>query len=270
MSNLPLPSLLRTPIISVALLKRLNLTACFLFLLQGLIFLLLSVPHSFPIMASYSAGDSLQTKLQGKAIIAPAVHRLFNVDIVYLVAALLFLGALRHILVATVYKLQYQSWLQKKLNYFRWLENAISMSLILFAVSLLAGVYDIGALFLLLVLTLTSSIAGMVIESGNGDMSHSFLMKFIGFISWIAPWLFIAFYLAAANIFGGQVISPIIYLIFVSLLLVFVIGLVNFRYQKTKKGREHDGLVIEWRWIIFGFVVKSLLAWELFAGLLKS
>lgn len=68
-----------------------------LYAAQGAIILVASkTAASVPITVSYLAGDSLLSKVENDAVYSPAVQHLFDLDLSYAVAGLLFVLALAH------------------------------------------------------------------------------------------------------------------------------------------------------------------------------
>lgn len=249
--------------ITTAKLKRLNLIAGFLHLAQGILVLILSKSFALPISGSYLSFNETTQKLD------PASETLFNIQLPLLIALFFFLSAFFHFYIATIYNKKYNAELKLGINKMRWIEYSISASVMMVAISLLVGVYDLMSLLMIFVLTSVMNLMGLVMEVHNQTTKKTnWLSYYIGCLAGIIPWIVIAFYmwLGAEN---GSSAPTFVYWIFVSIFVFFSCFAVNMILQYKKIGPWKDYLYGERSYIILSLVAKSLLAWQVFAGTLR-
>lgn len=230
---------------------------------QGVLVLILSVSFSLPITGSYlSFNDSSQS-------LEPATTALFDLSLPLLIAAFFFLSSAAHLIIATVYNKKYNSDLKKGINKARWVEYSLSASIMMVAISLLVGIYDFVSLVLIFCIAAVMNLMGLVMEVHNQTTKRTnWLSYWIGCFAGIIPWFAIAFYLwlSAAN---GSSAPTFVYWIFVSIFIFFNLFAVNMILQYKKVGKWKDYLYGERAYIILSLVAKSILAWQVYAGILQ-
>lgn len=239
---------------------------------QAVAVLVLAITKTFPVTVSYQAVDSLQTTASGSIVLAPATHHLFDVNLAYLVAIFFGLSAAAHLLMATVYRSRYEKDLGKGVNRLRWGEYALGAGTMIVGVAVLTGVQDLGTLLLMFVMTAVVSLLGLVMELHNpvrGRAHPNWISYVVGCIAGIAPWVVLALYLVATNVFGSGHVPGFVYGIYVSLLILFGAFAVNMWLQYRKIGPWKDYLYGERMYMILSLAAKSALAWQIFAGVLK-
>jgi hypothetical protein len=249
--------------ISFDKLRRLNLIMAGLHLAQGLMVVLLSKAFVLPISGTY-----LQFNPQIEAL-EPVSKFLFDAPLPTLIAGFFFLSALFHLIIATVYKKRYVSDLKIGMNKMRWFEYSISASVMMVAISLLVGVYDLMSLVMIFALTAIMNLTGLVMEVHNQTTKKTnWLSYWIGCLAGAVPWVVIAFYmwLGADN---GSAAPSFVYWIFVSIFLFFNAFAINMVLQYKKVGPWKDYIYGELAYIVLSLVAKSLLAWQVFAGTLR-
>lgn len=244
-------------------LRKYNLIAGFLHLIQGCLILLLSRSFTLPVSGSFLAFNPATQSLE------PTTKTLFDLSLPVLIAIFLFLSATAHFIVATVYSKRYNDNLAKGINIARWLEYSMSASVMIVAISLLVGIYDAMSLLMLFALVAIMNLLGLVMEVHNQTTKRTnWLSYWIGCFAGIVPWLVIAFYLwlGATN---GSKAPTFVYWIFVSIFLFFNCFAINIVLQYKKVGPWKNYLYGELVYIILSLVAKSLLAWQVFAGTLR-
>lgn len=230
---------------------------------QGILILILSKTFTLPISGSYLAFDKVSQSL------VPTGKFLFDLSLPALIAIFFFLSAAAHFVIATVYNKDYNKDLKKGINKARWIEYALSASIMMVAISLLVGIYDLMSLVMIFTLTGIMNLMGLVMEIHNQTTKKTnWLSYWIGCLAGLVPWLAVAFYmwLGAAN---GSAAPTFVYWIFVSIFIFFNCFAVNMVLQYKKIGPWKDYLYGERAYIILSLVAKSLLAWQVFAGTLR-
>lgn len=246
-----------------SILNRFNLIAGFLHLAQGIILIIVSRTFSLPISTNYLSFNTASQSLE------PASKTLFNISLPWLIVAFFFLSTLFHFIIATVYRKKYEINLEKGMNKARWIEYSLSASVMMVAISLLVGVYDLASLIMIFVLTSGMNLMGLVMEEHNQTTKKTNWLSFwIGCLLGAIPWIVIALYMwsGAAN---GSAAPNFVYWIFASIFVFFNCFAINMALQYKKAGKWADYLYGEKAYIILSLVAKSLLAWQVFGGTLR-
>lgn len=244
-------------------LRKFNLVMAFFHLAQGCAIVFLSKIFELPISGSYLTFNPITQVLE------PTTVHIFDLSLPMLVATFFFLSAVAHLLIATVYNKEYESDLKKGLNKARWIEYSVSASVMMVAVSLLVGIYDLSSLVMIFSLTAVMNLMGLVMEIHNQTTKKTNWLSFwIGCFAGAVPWVVIAIYmwLGAAN---GSKAPDFVYWIFVSIFVFFNCFAINMVLQYKKVGKWKDYLYGELAYIALSLVAKSLLAWQVFAGTLR-
>lgn len=230
---------------------------------QGIAVVLLSRDFSLPISGSYLNFNPATQALE------PTSTTLFNLSLPLLIAAFLFVSAIAHLFIATVYNKRYNKDLAIGINRVRWIEYSLSASVMMTAIALLVGIYDLMSLVMVFGLVAIMNLLGLVMEIHNQTTKKTnWVSYWIGCIAGIIPWIVIAFYfwLSAAN---GSPAPTFVYWIFVSIFIFFNCFAINMVLQYKKIGPWKDYMYGERVYIILSLVAKSLLAWQVFAGTLR-
>ncbi|MDD3475008.1 MAG: heliorhodopsin HeR [Candidatus Dojkabacteria bacterium] len=241
-----------------------NISMGFLHLIQSILMIVLSNDFSLPIMTNY-----LQFDIQTQSIL-PSPEILVEVKLGYLIAGFLLMSSIAHFVISLpkVYE-WYVKNLKKGINYARWIEYTFSSSLMIVAIAMLVGVYDLSSLILMFGVNAMMILFGMVMEVHNQDTEKTnWLSYYFGCIAGAIPWVVIALYLFGSG--EGDYKAPdFVYWIFFSIFLFFNSFAVNMILQYKKVGKWKDYVFGEKVYIIMSLVAKSLLAWQVFAGTLR-
>ena len=252
-----------TKLISEKRLRKLNIVAGFLHLIQGVAVLLLSKNLLLPISGSYLKFNPISQSLE------PTTQFLFNLSLPLLIAIFLFICAAAHFTIATVYNKRYNEQLARGINAARWIEYSLSASVMIVGIALMVGIYDAMSLVMLFALVAIMNLLGLVMEVHNQTTKKTNWLSFlVGCLAGLIPWVVVAFYLwlGAAN---GSSAPTFVYWIFVSIFTFFNCFAVNMVLQYKKVGPWKNYLYGELAYIVLSLVAKSLLAWQVFAGTLR-
>lgn len=224
---------------------------------QGIAIVLLATDFTLPIIASFLTGPPGST---GSDTVT-----LFNFSIAWGVAAFLFLSALFHVIVASVGARRYRDQLSRGQNQFRWIEYAMSSSLMIVLIAMLPGILNIAAL-----LALAGVNAGMIfmgsIQERYEEPGGSMRAFWLGSILGVVPWVAIGIYLVSP---GSDATPPgFVVAIFVSLFVFFNCFALTQWLQYRQIGRWKNYLTGERTYILLSLLAKSALAWQVFAGTL--
>lgn len=244
-------------------LNRFNFIMAIFHGLQGLAVVLLSRDFTLPVSTSFLSFNTATQNL------VPATDVVFNLSLPWLVAGFFFLSSLFHLIIATVYRPGYEAGLANGMNKARWYEYSLSASVMMVAVSLLVGIYDLGSLIMVFALVAGMNLMGLAMESHNQTTkTTNWVSYWIGCLVGAVPWLVIALYLWSGYA-NGSAAPTFVYWIFVSIFIFFNCFAINMWLQYKKIGPWKDYLYGERAYIILSLVAKSLLAWQVFAGTLR-
>jgi hypothetical protein len=248
---------------SLTSLNRFNLVMAVLHALQGVAVIALSRDFLLPISTSFLSFNQTSQSL------VPASATAFNLSLPWLVAGFFFLSAVFHLVIGTVYRPTYEANLAKGMNKARWYEYSLSASIMMVAISLLVGIYDLGSLLMIFALVAGMNLMGLVMEVHNQTTTQTnWLSYWIGCLLGAVPWSVVALYLWSGYA-NGSAAPTFVYWIFVSIFVFFNCFAINMWLQYKKIGPWKDYLYGERAYIILSLVAKSLLAWQVFAGTLR-
>lgn len=252
-----------TQTIAVKSLRKLNLIAAGLHLVQGIVVLLLSKNFALPITGNYLQFHKTSQSLE------PTSTTLFHLSLPLIIAVFFFLSAFFHFVIATVYNKRYNQNLRLGINKARWVEYSLSASIMMVAIALLVGIYDFSSLVMIFVLVAIMNLMGLVMEVSNQTTKKtSWLSYWIGCLAGAVPWAVVAFYMWLGAHEGSKA-PTFVYWIFVSIFIFFSCFAINMVLQYKKVGPWKNYLYGELVYIVLSLVAKSLLAWQVFAGTLR-
>lgn len=234
---------------------------------QAAIIIVLGVSYKVPVVAHYLTPNPLS---ENSVSLALASRQVFEIDLVWLVALFFVLSALAHTAMAGMYRMRYEADLAVGINRLRWIEYAFSASTMMVGIALLSGVYDGAALLSIFALTAIMNLCGLAMERFNqGKRETSWLAYGIGCIAGIVPWIIVAWTLLSTNLYGNGTVPAFVYWIFASMFVLFSSFAANMYLQYAKKGKWADYLYGERVYMILSLVAKTVLAWQVFAGVLR-
>lgn len=237
---------------------------------QGIALLLLSVTKKVPVTTEFLSQDKLASALSDKTVLATATERLFDVNLAQLLAVLLFVAAIAHLLMATVYRSRYEAGLTRRANKFRWVEYGLTSGLFMVIFGLLVGIANIGTLLMLFTLTMVAFVSGLVMELYRPlDRRPSRFLCTAGFIAGLMPWVVVSLVLFGANIWGEGSVPAYLYWFFGSALAFSVAFGTVVYLQYKNKGKWADYLYSERVLLPLSLVANTALVWQLFAGALR-
>jgi hypothetical protein len=188
-----------------------------------------------------------------------------------LVALFLLISAIAHFYLASPWGYPwYVKNLKKHINYARWIEYALSSSVMIIVIAMLTGVYDVGALIPLFGINACMNLFGLMMELHNQTTEKTnWTAYYCGVFAGVIPWIVIGIYLVGASIAAAGAIPDFVYWIFVSIAFFFNIFAVNMILQYKQVGKWNDYLYGERAYVILSLVAKTVLAWQVFAGTLR-
>ena len=232
-------------------------------LIQAVVILVLSRTFILPINGTFLKFNVATQNLE------PTTKMLFELSLPILIVLFLFMSAAAHFIIATVYNKKYNDNLDKGINKARWIEYSLSASTMMVAIVLLVGIYDAMSLLMIFMLVAIMNLLGLVMEIHNQTTKKTnWISYWVGCLAGAIPWIAVAFYmwLGADN---GSKAPDFVYWIFVSIFLFFNCFAINMVLQYKKIGPWKDYLYGERMYIILSLIAKTLLAWQVFAGVLR-
>lgn len=245
-------------------LKRFNLIMGFLHLIQGVFMWVVSNDTTYPIFTNFLNFDTSTFSL------SPEAALYYELPLGPAVAIFLLLSAVAHFYLSSIGYSGYVENLKKGKNPIRFYEYALSSSLMIVLIGMLAGVWDLGAIIVMFGLNAMMNLFGLLMESLNQGKERLDWTPFtFGSIAGIIPWLVIFIYFFGSIASGGEAKPPaFVYAIIPTLFVFFNTFAVNMYLQYKKVGPWKDYLYGERVFVILSLVAKTVLAWMIFAGTL--
>lgn len=248
----------------LAKLRTFNIVMALLHAGQAIAVYLLSKEFTLPVYTSFLNFDLATQSL------VPASETVFNLSLPWLIVTFFGLSAMAHLIIATIYNKKYNSDLLTGINQARWVEYSLSASVMMVAIALLVGVYDLSSLVMIFSLVAVMNLMGLVMEIHNQTTKRTNWLSYnIGTFAGLIPWIVVGLYFWASSRFGTGEIPTFVYWIYVSIFIFFSSFAINMILQYKKIGPWKDYLYGENVYIILSLVAKSLLAWQVFAGTLR-
>jgi len=240
-------------------LRKFNLVMGFLHLFQAILMVFLSNDFTLPVTYMHPEYNPVTNTIN------PVSETFFDIRVGLLVAGFLFISALAHFLVSTVFNGWYEEKIRSHINPARWYEYSFSASLMIVIIAMLTTIYDFGTLLALFTLTAVMNLMGLLMELHNQTTQKTNWTSYnIGCIAGFIPWVVIFIPLITAESVPDFVIA-----IFISIAIFFNLFAVNMILQYKKIGKWKDYLYGEKMYIVLSLIAKSALAWQVFAGTLR-
>lgn len=241
-------------------LRWLNLLVGLLLAAEGGYLLAASSTLALPVTASFLTADPVTVRD------GTLPETVFRLRIGPAVAVFLFLAAVDHFAVAAPrLHLWYERNLDRRTNYARWIEYSVSASIMIVLIGLFVGIRDLAAVLAIFGVNSAMILFGLLMERqqqpGRADWSAFWCGTLVGAVPWVA----IAIYLIQPPQVPGFV-----YAITVVQIVLFSGFAVNMALQYAQVGRWRDYVHGEVAYILLSLVAKSLLAWLVFANVLRT
>lgn len=248
-----------------------NIAFAAILLLQALAIMIFGGNQAFPVALQFPAVDQLASSANGHEVIASATRHLFDLPIMWVVVAILVLLAGSHAAVATAYRKRYEASLERGVSEARWATIGVVGGVVLLAVSLLSGIYQLSSLLMIFTLSVVGCLAVFAAENltarnEKGRLSH--LVCALGLKAVLLPWVVLALGVVGTLLYNGQV-PAFVYGIYLSLGL-FTVALMWLTHLRIKRaGKWTDSYKTEKAYMLIGLGAVSAVAWQIFAGALN-
>ena len=243
-------------------LLRLNLCAALLHAVQAVVVVLIANNFTLPI-SGFFWNDAPNTRLDPDRLV-----RIIDFRVSYGLVAFLGLSALFHLLVSVGWgRNRYYEELSREQNRFRWVEYALSSTVMVLLIAMVFGISDVAALLGLAGSNMAMILFGWIMEVTNKAGQKVWWTPFlfgclVGCIRWVA----LLWYLVGP---GGEMPS-FVYAIFLSILVLFNLFALNQFLQYRRIGRWRDYLYGERIYLVLSLTAKSALAWQIFGNTLVN
>lgn len=240
-------------------------------LLEAVAIVVFGKAYSLSITTQYLSIDPLATEAAGHQVLATATRHLFAVPMAGVVAAALLLMAAVYILSATLFKARYDAAVVRGSSEFRWLSLGLGGAVMVVAIALLSGVNQAATLPMLAGYMVVGSVAMLVAEVLYANFGAKRFLPHVacglGVVSFLMPWVVFAKVAASAVLFDGSMPGYLWAIYGTYTLFLLAAGLAT-HFRIVKRGRFADAIYTECVFLFLGFVAASVLAWQIFAGVL--
>ena len=256
--------------ISINGLRKLNIGAGILHLIQGIIMLGLGLTLTWnrEIYTFYIKFKIISLTPPNFQVL-PDPQVAFNLGYLgVILSSFLLISAAAHFTIAFLRMKNYEENLKKGMNPYRWYEYAISSSIMITFLATFVGVWDLWSLVMIFVLNAMMIMFGYIMEKINQYTKKTDWSPYLlGCISGFTPWLVTAAYFIAA--LGSTDTKPptFVYLTLIIYFIMFNTFSINMILQYKGIGKWKDYLYGERVYIILSLVAKTMLAWLVFVGI---
>jgi hypothetical protein len=193
---------------------------------------------------------------------------LFQLPFALVSTGFIFLSAFFHLLIV-LFKKTYLKQIERGYNKFRWIEYALSSSLLIALLAILFGVRDIQTLSIIFISNAVMNLLGLEMELQNQFLNKKrFSAYILGWLIGLAPWAVILMYLFfSPNLdltpwYGWAAI--------IAYFLFFNSFAFNMLLQYKKVGPWKSYVFGEKVYIWLSLIAKSTVAWIVFSGAIQT
>lgn len=221
---------------------------------------------TYKITVAYQAKDELLS--QTSHVLSPANHVLYEMEIRYLLVALLLVSAVLTVLTLTRWQSHYKKSLDSGTVLIRWLDYGISGALIIEILAILSGVSDLMTLKILGGLIVISSVLNYLSEKRNEKAAKQARSEYyLSLITASMAWLVVASAAIHTYIYGMSRSPGYVY----GLYAVGLFGFVSVAINRFNNLRQHkswaDNKVTELNYLTISLFTKVVFAAALIIGL---
>jgi hypothetical protein len=237
-----------------------NIVVGLILAVQAVMIAVLTNDFSLPVIGTF---------IEGPPGTLPGTQDLFSIPTGWGVFAFLAISAGALLIIASppVFPWYKRNLLQNR-NYGRWIEYFFSSSIMIVLISQICGISDIAALLAIFGINACMILFGLLMEKYEEPGKANWLSFWFGCFAGIIPWIAIVIYVWAPGIDASP--PGFVYGIIASLFVFFNCFAVNMVLQYKKVGPWQDYLFGEKVYIFLSLTAKALLAWQVFAAVLRS
>lgn len=219
----------------------------------------------------FLAKDALATEAAGTGtdVLATATRHITDVRLSWIVAGFLLLFAATFLIAATVWRRQYEAWLERGVNRLRWVALGLGGGAIVTAVAMLSGVTDVSTLSLVFGSVVLAAIFALAVELIGGGRRLRRLLAAGAILGIFLPWLIFVCSVSSVIMHGGNLPAYLYYVYSSVTLLLIAFGLATY-FRIKQRGKWSDTFYTEKMFMILGFAASTILALQIFSGALQS
>ena len=241
-------------------LNRFNWAIGTIHLVQAIVLVVLSNEFALPVFAFFLSDDPVAQEGLGQP------ELLFTIRMGFAVALFVLFAAADHLLMAGPLRRWYEGRLDVRANTARWVEYSISSSIMVVLIAQLTGIWDLAALVAIFAVNTSMILFGLVMERREEPETADWTAYWSGTFAGLVPWVLLGYYILAA---GGEV-PGFVYVIYIVQFVLFFTFALNMWLQYKQIGKWRDYIYGEYAYIILSLAAKTLLAWLVFANVLRS
>lgn len=241
-------------------LRRWNLAIGLIHLIQAILLIILSNDLRLPVFGSFLNGDPVSQTGPTEP------ELLLRVPVGHAIAVFVLFAAADHLLTAGPLRSWYEHELDVRANTARWIEYSVSSSIMVVLIAMFVGIWDVAALAAIFGVNTSMILFGLVMERREVPETADWTAFWSGTFAGLVPWTILGFYLLRA---GGDV-PGFVYSIYGLQFVLFFSFAANMWLQYRMIGRWKDYLFGEYSYILLSLVAKTLLAWLVFANVLRA
>ncbi len=244
-------------------LRVLNLVMAITHLSQAIILILLSNSETVTIYYKFLKLD------ENTNIVSLSTLDILTLQLGFLISIVTIISGLSHFIISLpqVYPM-YQKMIERKVNYFRWLEYSVSSTVMIAIIAIVTGIREFHTLLAICTLNVGMILCGVLVEIINrNEPKRTWLPFSIGSLLGIVPWIIIFSYFFSALYFRVEAPTYLYSLIFTLFFLFNIFGLnMYLSYKKISFWKDYE--FTERMFIFLSIFAKSALTWQLFLGTL--
>lgn len=179
----------------------------------------------------------------------PAITELFQLNLTYLITAILLAGTVWRILLLTKLSSRYETQISGRFTSLSWVELSVLGPLLLTVIGLVVGARSVTTLLLLAAVPLGISVLGYLSDRYNMLQHQTWLKHLIISGTLALPWVVVAIYVLHTYLYASVAFTVGTYAALVVAFLAFVMLAVVHKKQILGEGRFIDFVYAE-KWIV--------------------
>lgn len=249
-------------------LKKWNIGLAVVYVLQAIALLFLSVNKLVTVNLSFITKDTLASELSGQSVYGTALRRLFDVNIVHILAVALLVMAIAHFALAMIARSRYEAGLAKNLNKYRWTIMGVGASLLLIAIALLAGVNTLNVLVPVAALVGAASTFACMMEQRNAKQKKIVWRPFAASAVFGAlAFLTVGLSLIGSRLYGTGPALYVCILFWSAALIAALSAVMTWRFYRRNDQKRY--LNLERAYALVALVFVSAVVWQIFVSALQ-
>lgn len=193
---------------------------------------------------------------------------LFQLPFALVATGFVFLSAFFHFLIV-LFKKTYLKQIEKGYNRFRWVEYALSSSLLIALLAILFGVRDIQTLSIIFISNAVMNLLGLEMELQNQFLNKTRFSAYnLGWLIGLAPWAVILMYLFFSP--NLDLVPWYGWAAIIAYFAFFNSFALNMFLQYKKVGPWKSYIFGEKVYVWLSLIAKSTVAWIVFSGAIQT